>query len=269
MSKHLIFSTILLSALFSGCGSGNNNKTQRDSAMAMDSMIHSAMDNANYDRAVTLIDSFSAIYPLQADLRRSHIATRAKAVEGLTMQNIPSLDATIARLQASIAEQEKDFVSVKTSATLPPYLVYHESTGTVDGQRRIQARVNTGDDAAYSPWTLAVGTGTLTGINRLEIDTEQGAKYTIDVPVSDYAQSSVPMENVQALAQQLASGDAISTATAYGKNGNTTIKVSNGDSRGIAAAWKLCADRDSLRNTLIAREKAERLLQLSRDKAAN
>lgn len=258
-----------MSLLLSACGSGDNNKTQRDSAMEMDSMIHVAMDATEYSKAVALIDSFSVAFPLQTDLRRSHIATRAKAVEGITIQGIPALDASIAQLQAAIAEQEKDFVSVKTSATLPPYLVYRESTGTVDGQRRMQARVNTGDDATYSPWTLAVGTGSLSGVNSLEVSTVQGAKYTIDVPVSEYTQSSVPMENVQALAQQLAGGDAISSVTAYGKNGNTTIKVSTGDSRGIAAAWKLCADRDSLRNALIAREKAERMLQLSRDKAAN
>lgn len=269
MRKYYIHG-IVFASLLTSCGSGDAAKAQRDSAENLQAEITNAMQAEKYAEAVAMIDSFSTTFHLQVDIRRALIPTRAKAVEGITLQNIPALDKQIADFQANIAALEGEFTSVKTASSLPPYLVYKGCTGTVDGVARIQARVNTGDDAEFSPWVLAVGTGRNIGVNRLQVSTKQGAAYTIDVPQSDYAQASVPMENISPLAKQLyENDDEIASVTAYGTNGNATIKVTPAESRGIASAWKLCADRDSLRSTLIAREKAERLLQMARDKAVN
>lgn len=269
MRKTYIISIISAAVLSTSCGSGDAEKAHRDSAECLYNEVLTEMSAQHYDRAIVLMDSFSVTYPLQLDLRKALLPKRSEAVEGLTVQNIPVLDRKIAELQMSIDEQQKQFVSVKSSAKLPPYLVYKGCDGIVDGKCRLQARVNTGDDAEYSPWVLAVGTGRNIGLNRLQISTKQGAAYTIDVPVAAMAQASVSMERVAPLAQQLSvADDEIVSVTASGTEGSVNIKVSAADSRGIGAAWKLCATRDSLRSVLIDREKAERVLQVARDNAA-
>lgn len=270
MTLRHIFPAVFAIAL-SGCSGNGSGLSQRDSAEALNAEIETAMTQGNYSKAITDIDSFSRTFPLQTDIRRKLLNTRAKAAEGLAIQSIPRLDAGIAVLQAGMDSMQNDFVSVQPATSLPPYLVHKGCKGTVDSSPRIQARVNTGTDATDTPWVLAVGTGRDIGLNRLVINTAQGATYTI--PVNECVGgmlASLRPEQIDGLGRQLAANnDKIAQVTASGSKGSVKIPVSDAESRGIAAAWQLSTQRDSLRKMLIEREKTERILQMSRDKAAN
>ena len=270
MTLRNILPAVLAIAL-AACSGNGSRQSQRDSAEALNAEIETAMAQGNYNKAIMDIDSFSRTFPLQTDIRRKLLNTRAKAAEGLAVQSIPRLDAGIAAAQAGMDSMQKDFISVQPLTSLPPYLVYKGCQGTVDSSPRIQARVNTGADATDTPWVLAIGAGRDIGLRHLEVRTAQGMTYTI--PANECVGgmlASLRPEQINDLGQQLATNnDNIIQATAIGSKGNVKIPVSDAESRGIAAAWQLATQRDSLRKMLIEREKAERILQMSRDKAAN
>ena len=269
--RHYFATAIAATALLASCsGSGDSDVTRRDSAENLKAEIETAMKEGNYAQAINAIDSFAATFPLETDIRRELLGTRAKAVEGLTLSDIPAKDNDIATMQAAIAEMEQDFVTLQPSSALAPYLIYSGVDKDVTARPALQARVNTGDDALDTPWTLAVNAGRNIGLNRLTIKTVQGATYTIDLPVSDGTMASASPESVADLARQLAEqGDAITTATASGAGGSVNIAVNARQSESIGAAWRLATQKNDLRNALIEREKMERRLQIARDQAAN
>ncbi len=267
----LLSSIISTSALiFTGCGKDDSEKR---AAEALDAKIDSAITAKNYEEAIALIDSLNKAYPLQIEVRRGTIAKRAQAMESWAQLRIPELDGKIAEGKEQIAALEQNFKFVQPSSSLAGYYIYKTSTyNDVSGfaaKTSVQARVNSGSDAEDTPWTLAVNAGKDINLNKLVFNLADGSQYAIDITVSDGTMASVAPERVNDLGKYLSEHPQSATATASGSKGSVKINVSTGDCEAIAASWKLAAAKDSLRQSLIERERLERQLQIARDQKAN
>lgn len=273
MTNKLLATTILAGTLiFSACGKDDSEKK---AAEALDSKIDSAINVKNYEEALTLIDSLNKAYPLQVEIRRGTIAKRAQVMENWAQVRIPELDCKISNSEEAIAMLEQNFKFVQPSSALPGYYVYKTCTyndaSSFAAKSSIQPRVNSGADAEDTPWTLAVNAGKDINLNKFVIKLANGQQYAIDITVSDGTMASIAPERVNDLGKYLCDNpqNAAATATASGSKGSVNIKLSTGDCEAIAASWQLAAEKDSLRQALIDRERVERQLQIARDQKAN
>ena len=244
---------------------------QHEAAVALDSRIDSAINAKSYAEAITLIDSLNHAYPLELELRKATGLKRAKAYEGLSITEIPRLDSTITACQAKILELTAEFVTRQPSASLPPYMIYKAAAkGDFAAGAGIQARVNTGEDAKDTPWTLAVNAGRNIGQTRIDVECANGARYTMLTPVTDGQMASVSPESAADLAEYLANGAYKATNVTFtGSKGTSRAKITPAESEGIAKAWTLADTNSKLFNALAERERLERQLQIARDQAAN
>jgi hypothetical protein len=273
MTNKTLATTLLAgSMIFCSCGKDDSEKK---AAEALDAKVDSAITAQNYEEAITLIDSLNKAYPLQIDIRKGTIAKRAQAMESWAQVRIPELDCKISNSQEAIAALEQNFKFVQPSSTLAGYYIYKTCTyndvSSFAAKSSIQPRVNSGDDAEDTPWTLAVNAGKDISLNKLVISLANGQQYTIDIPVSDGTMASIAPERVNELGKYLNDNpqSAAASATASGSKGSVKISLSVNDCEAIAASWHLAAQKDSLRQALIDRERVERQLQIARDQKAN
>lgn len=238
-----------------------------DSARNLEAEIRQNLKDAQYAKALAGIDSFSKTFPLQVDIRRSLLKSRAEAVQGLAMQRLPRLIDSIAQLEVQVDKLEAEMVTVQPSKNLNGYLVYCEARTLASPG--IQGRVNTGDDIDYIPWTLAVDAGRDIALDKVTVTTAAGAVYDIPLPVSEGTVASGSPEAAAPLARAIATGDPAVSAVMSGAKGTVKAKVSPATSRGIALAYELAQTRFALRQCRIEAEKTDRTLTLARDQEAN
>ena len=256
----------LVSVLAVGCGGGSGSLSQADSAANLQKQIQADLGAGRYQEALAGIDSFQRAFPLQVEIRRELLKTRAQAVEGLALQRLPQLTAEIARLSMVADSLQGFMVSVRPSQALLPYLVYKEAKSL--SSPGIQARVNTGDDAEYIPWTLAVDAGRNIGVSGVSVKVSDGAVFDIPVKSADGQMGTASPEAASALGAALQSGQQAVSASVNGSKGKVSVKVSPAVSRGILLAYEFASARTQLRQNRVDAEKTDRLLQLSRDQAA-
>jgi hypothetical protein len=158
---------------------------------------------------------------------------------------------------------------VKPSSNLAGYYVSKNDTKDFASCACVQARVNTGDDAQDTPWTLAVNAGKNIALNKIVITLADGSNFAIDVPVSDGTMASIAPERVNELGEYLTEKPQTATATVSGGKGSVNIKLSAADCEAISASWQFATLKDNLRRALIERERLERQLQIARDQKAN
>jgi hypothetical protein len=265
-TKIITASAFAVTVMLSACG---KNDSEQKAAAALDAKIDSAINVQNYEEAIALIDSLNKAYPLQVEIRRGTIAKRAQAMEGWSQKRIPELDCNIANCEESIANLEKNFKLVKPSSNLAGYYVSKNDTKDFASCACVQARVNTGDDAQDTPWTLAVNAGKNIALNKIVITLADGSNFAIDVPVSDGTMASIAPERVKELGEYLTEKPQTATATVSGGKGSVNIKLSAADCEAISASWQFATLKDNLRRALIERERLERQLQIARDQKAN
>jgi hypothetical protein len=265
-TKIITASALAVTVMLSACG---KDDSEQKAAAALDAKIDSAINVQNYEEAIALIDSLNKAYPLQVEIRRGTIAKRAQAMEGWSQKRIPELDCNIANCEESIANLEKNFKLVKPSSNLAGYYVSKNDTKDFASCACVQARVNTGDDAQDTPWTLAVNAGKNIALNKIVITLADGSNFAIDAPVSDGTMASIAPERVNELGEYLTEKPQTATATVSGGKGSVNIKLSAADCEAISASWQFATLKDNLRRALIERERLERQLQIARDQKAN
>lgn len=267
VNKLSAISAVAIALFATSCGD-----PEHEAAIRLDASVDSAMNASDYQLAITLIDSLNSAYPREIELRKASNVKRVKAVEQMTMTQIPLADEKIARYQATIDSLNGLFETRQPSKSLPPYLVpktlakknFADAAG-------IEPRVNTGQDAVDTPWTLAVNAGRDIAVHSITITTSGGADFTIELPVSDGQMATATPERMQPLGKYLADNpaDAAISAVILGAKGKTSVKLSPEVSRGIADAYALGCANDSLYKAKVVREKLERALQIARDQSAN
>lgn len=267
MRNIIIGATVV--AMMASC-SGSN--PEHEAAVALRGEIDSLMNAKNFDEALARIDTLNKKYPLEIDLRKDMVGLQAKAREGKALLDIPRLDGEIARLQQETEALKSQFTLVQPSKALPGYLVATgEAKTDLASKAGLQARVNTGQDAADTPWTIAANAGRNIGLTGITVTTGNGASFTLRVPAGAEDMASVSPESADELGRYLNDNpdDKATSVTFSGSKGKAEVKLTPAQSSAIAMAWKLASLQTELRSSLIDREKQERILQIARDQASN
>lgn len=268
--KKLIYTVGTIAAIaLTGC---KGESPEHRAALAMQNAADSAYNAGDYRLAITLIDSLNKAYPLEVDIRRTTDLNRAKAYEALATTEIPRLESQMAALRDSISQMQTGFRSVQPTKALPPYFVVAEAAKTeFNAGPTVQARVNDGQDAVDTPWTLAVNAGHDIGIKGLRLTLSDGAEYTMQVISADGQTGTITPENAAAVGSALAANPTLTVkvAEAVGNKGKTQIRLTDAQAQAIGTAFAYADARTRLRQMLIDRERYERMLTIARDQAAN
>lgn len=264
-----LFLTAIASAALAAC---SGNDPEHEAAISLRSEIDSLMNAKQYDEALSKMDSLNKKYPLEIDLRRDLTGLQAKAREGNALLKIPQLDSEIARLREETAVLKGQFTLVQPSKALPGYLVATEAAkNDFASKAGLQARVNTGQDAMDTPWTIAANAGRNIGMTGITVTTANGSSFRLRVPSGAEDMASVSPESADELGRYLNDNpnDKATSVTFSGSKGKAEIKLTPAQSTAIAMSWKLAELQSELRSCLIDREKQERILQIARDQASN
>lgn len=268
--KRLIYTVGAVAAIsLTGC---KGESAEHRAALAMQNAADSAYNAGDYRLAITLIDSLNKSYPLEIDIRRTTDLNRTKAYEALATTEIPRLETQMAALRDSISQMQSGFRSVQPTKALPAYFVVAEAAKTeFNAGPTVQARVNDGQDAVDTPWTLAVNAGRDIGIKGLRLTLSDGAEYIMPVISADGQTGTITPENATAVGSALAANPTLTVkaAEAAGDKGKTQIKLTDAQTRAIGTAFVYSDARTRLRQMLIDRERYERMLTIARDQAAN
>lgn len=252
-----------LLVLITACGDSAEHKA----AMALDAEIDSAIANREYAEAVALIDSLNRTYATELELRRASNSKRLQALEGLTMQQIPVTDSILAANEEQTHRLMETFVEHRSSPSLPPYLLPKAISGEkFVAKAGVQPRVNTGQDAQDTPWTLAVNAGRNIKLTQASVSTDAGTTITVDCVSADGQIASIPGSRLDAA---LADGAKITSVALTGETGTVQIAVTSNMAQAISECQALAMLQMQRFNTLATREKLERQLQIARDQQAN
>lgn len=256
-------------ALIASCSKTNDN-TAHEAALALDAQIDSALNAGDNDLALQLIDTLNSRYNTELDLRRASTPKRMQALAGQAMGQIPQVEFEIQALQARVDSLTALFIAVQPTKALPAYLVYRGTNTELMSRVGIQPRVNQGQDALDTPFTIAVNAGRNIGINSITVTTRNGRTFTIAASSVDGAYASITPENATPLCSYLAAnpGDTATKASASGTNGTVNIPLSANDSQALAAARQLADTRQKLRSAQLKSDKLNTLIQAARDQAA-
>lgn len=279
--KHILTTTILkttgalsLTLLAVAAISCKGESPEHKAAVALDTQADSAISAGDFRTAIILLDSLNKTYPREIEIRKTTAEKRARAFEGLAMSQIPVLDARIDSLRKAEADIQPLFITIRPSESLPPYAVF-KSAEKPDfaSSPCLQGRVNIDpNDAADTPWSIAVNAGRNIGLSSVSVTTRDGHTFTMPVMSADGQVGTISPENADETGQYLFSsgeGDPALNVTASGSRGKATFRLTPAQSKGIGEAWHYANVRTVLRATLIDRERADRMLIIARDQKAN
>ncbi|MBO5053191.1 MAG: hypothetical protein J6C44_03010 [Muribaculaceae bacterium] len=244
---------ITLTILPVACNPSSNDGTESNTpAKDLSTAIDIAIQEAQYDRALSLIDSLNKTFPDSLEYRRATIAQRAKAVEGLTISAIPESDMAMAMAQKDVDSLSHEFSTVSVSSAVSPYLVYTP----IKGQHPVvEARVGDED----MPWMIIINNG----------DGQHLAIALIDHSGNTVATSTASALPIISTEEADPIGQAIASYGNYDgwklKIGNSTHSLTTAQAHAIASSWRLAKAKKALRQALIDREGLERRLMAARN----
>lgn len=271
--NHISFTTAGVIVAACACLTACGESAEHKAADALLTQADSCIASGDYSRGIELIDSLNRAYPKEIELRKASDTKRAQAFEGMALSQIPRLDAAIDSLNAVISALYPDFKQEQSSSALNPYALYKTIAGqSLMASATLQPRVNlTADDAADTPWSIAVNAASNIGLNSATVVTKSGRTFTLSVFSSDGQVGTVTPEAADPLGQYLFEnpGDSAEKATLSGTKGKAQAKLAAGTSQAIAESWNYATAKARLRASLVNRERVERQLQIARDQAAN
>lgn len=268
------FFLMITSAGFLACVCAcTGESAEHKAATALSNSADSCMAAGDFARAISLLDSLNNAYPKEIDIRKASNLKRAKAFEGLALSQIPRLDAQLDSLNAVVAALYPDFIQEQSTSSLSPYALYKSIAGqSLTSGAGIQPRVNvSADDAADTPWSIAVNAGKNIGLNAIETVTKNGHRFRMEAYSADGQMGTVTPEAAAEAAGYLFDnpGDPAVSATLSGTRGQVNVKLNASTSQAIAESWNYACTKARLRASLVNRERVEQQLQIARDQAAN
>ncbi len=98
--------TVAIAVMFASCDS------DRKAAQSLLDQATQAVDDANFSQAITLLDSIESAYPAQIDVRRDGMHLRPRAIEGLTLLELQTVDSICAvqQIEGDSLRQILEFV---------------------------------------------------------------------------------------------------------------------------------------------------------------
>lgn len=264
--KHFLYITALACAgALTACSADDS---AHRAALAVDAQIDSLINAGNYTEALALVDTLNQKYPLEIELRKASDAKRAKALEGSAVTMIPKLDMQIAMARQQIDSLQQFFVAVKPNASLPAYMVpKNEMQRQLAAAPGVQVRVNMGQDAEDTPWTLAVNAGRNVGVDKVRAEMADGAAFDMRAVSADGSMATVSPEQAAAFAQACATQE-VGRMVLSGSKGTVTVKTPANFGQSVWRAYSISGEQRTLREALAQREKTDRALTMARNRIA-
>lgn len=283
---------LLFLTLFTACTSEKEEKTENseqqpsinsstltnttqptDSALLLSTQIDKCLSDGQWDMAIILIDSLNSTYITRTDLRASTLLTRAKAIEGQTMDSIAIVDARFVSAQLEM-DSLKRFMTGVRDPRLSGYAI-DKNAANLDllSGGVIQPRL--GD--SLDPWTLEVSVKGHPGIKGLratidgrtiEVRPTQNMK-SRRIQGEDIELFSFSGDEAETLAQHL-NGRAKSnlSVTVLTDNGNAKITLTPAIQNAIWRTWRYAYLRDKNNSDIVHRQYLENKLMMARDQIA-
>jgi len=272
-----ILVSAITAAVLSACSGSNTSEESATPATDLSQAIDKSLDDGDFATAQTLIDSLRRTYPDSVELRKLTLMQSARAAEGMALKAIPQVEAEMARWQLTIDSLSSFFTTVSTPGAGSYSVDKAINSAGFLNNNAVQPRL--GD--AEMPWMLAVNIcGKHINPTVLKLIDADGSVLATAVngnaPANSVSDASSQMliwgpESSLPIAQALATrGNAKALKIqASGAGGKVVIPLSEATARAIVRTQQLAAANDSMRNTLIERERLERKLVITRNQQAN
>lgn len=252
--------------------SSNTTSQSADSALLLSQQIDNCLQDGLWKDAIMLIDSLNNTYVERADLRRNTLVSRAKAIEGQTMDSIAIVDARFASAELEMDSLKRFFTAVR-DPRLSGYIIDKNASVDLMGGNAVQPRL----EDSYNPWVLEVSVKGHPGIKGLRAFI--GGKTVEIKPLHDMKSRriegadvelfSFSGDEVEPLARRL-DGRSKSNIklTILGEKGNTDISLTPAIQNAIWRIYRYAELRDRNSSDLVHRQYLENRLITARDQIA-
>lgn len=267
-----IASILAATAMIAGCTTEAERRHASAEQLHADAVQLNA--DADFAGALVLLDSLDTAYREQTEVRRAALATRAAAIEGVTIERIGPADRELAAATIAADSLGNLFTTTDGTRGLEGYTVAKTLAKTdVTASTGIQPRL---DSDGYL--TLAcVVKGRKIGLHGASLTTASGTASVepigsdrrIDSEGSELA--VLRQEELTPLLEALdaAGMDAPAKLFLDGNRGSAEVKLTPTLRRALLDTWHYALARQRLRSARIERERLERTLQTARDHRAN
>ncbi len=264
--KHTICLATLMFAV-SSCGNA-----AKEAATELYDASEEAIAHQDYLRAIELLDTLNTRHADQTEIRRRGLGLRARAMEGIALDSIQTVDSELARATLAFNELEQRFRHIDPPA--PGIDGYYIPKG-VDRQSMtatgIQARVS---DEGYfyivaNVQNRKIGLRAIQLKDRTETCTSADVAPARVITVRNSETASFSPEETSAFGSWLAEHPQASEVILLGSRGNAKINLRPALRTEISDCAAFSAAILAKRSATIRREKFERMLATARDQIAN
>ena len=268
-SKVMALCLLAFSLLASSCGP---DEEQRRATSLYDE-AEQAIAGGNYADANALLDTLDTACRAQTEIRRQALRLRLMAKEGMVIDSIGVLDEALCRARIANDSLAPLFRHVDNNVGLDGYYLPKSAKGNAMNATSIQPRVT--DDGLF--YIVANVEGRAIGLRQIEFrdltsgesvaSQASGDSRSVEVEGSEIA--SFSPEEVLPLAEWLESHPLAAVCVLSGSRGKKELKLTGPQKSDINLCLNYSRALQTLRNTSIAREKCERMLQIVRNQLAN
>lgn len=265
ISKYLVAAALV--ALAASCGDA-----EKDAAQEIYSQSEAAVEQGNYSQALELIDTLNARYATQTEIRRMALGTRAKAMQGIAIDSIQSVDAQLAQATLDVDRLTPQFHHVAPAAAgLDGYWLPQGVNNRMMTTSGIQARVT---DDGYVFIVVNVQDCKI-GLQNIELrdGNETCTSGTISselvTTVKNSETASFRSEYVAQFGPWLEQHPGSNKIVLCGSKGNVNVKMTAAMRNEIISCCEYAHALQAKRSASIRREKFERMLATARDQIAN
>ena len=272
-TNFLIFSAAIAACCFVGCSSEKNEKKEKANQLIEQIKIN--IDKGNAAVALALMDSIDSLYSDQIEERRIVKALRPKAIELSAIEQIAQTDSLIALAQLELAQLTPQMKHIDGNGLEGYYVVSSAYDPNFIKSSKFEARVNDSNNMFY---IVAIVNGRSIGINQVGLNSTDGECRSALINSRDNQGgviegselASFMPEEVDSLGRWAYDNmGSIKSGIIYGNKGNVKFNITPAQAKAMGTAWRFANQKAQERNALIHREKLDRMLQISRDQAAN
>lgn len=263
----------IIGGLFYCCGS-SESENKSDDAQSLLEEAKIAVNNRDFEKAVTLIDSLNSAYPKAIAQRKSAMSIRPEAIVGKTMRQLEINDSTDASLQASRDSLMRYFTKIDKKGLYAPYFIHNGLAGmSIYNRTGVEPRIS--DEGSLSLITSVVGRNcqhtsvSLTAPDGTSVATPE-ASYDGERNLRENGTEMIVYSTEEAMPIAVFAKDNIGKNLTLRFNGKSPFsrQLSESEHRALAASASLAAIQSQIVYLKRAHSRLEQQLQLARDQAA-
>ena len=244
---------------------------EKEAAADLCRQTQQAIENRDYSRALTLLDTIDIRYRAQTDIRRQGIRLRAQAMEGIAMDSISSQDRALAQATIDAQAMAAKFKHIEDKVGLEAYYIPLDASDKVMTTTGVQPRIS--DQGFF--YAVANVQGRAIGLNGFEI-TDGAEAFTSRklspsriVSVEGSESASFSPEDIRGLGEWLIEHPKASGLIITGSKSNVKLKLDPKLRSQFIECYTYAKALNAKHLATVRREKYERMLATARDQLAN